>query len=107
MQLLFYKMLIWMSRRFGQPVFIIFSWFVASGYFFLFPRRLLVAVGFYRALFPENGRPYHIWCAWRQYHSFTRVFLDRFVFEDAEAEAVYSGNWKEVEKQARQRQPAP
>lgn len=97
MQALFYKLLIRLSRRLGEPVFIIFSWFVATGYFVFFPRRLLVSIRFYRALFPDRGRPYHIGCAWRQYHNFTSVFLDRFLFADSGIEAAFSGDWQKIE----------
>ncbi len=103
MQTLFYRILVWLSRRFGEPVFIVFSRLVAGGYFLLFPRRVRTSVRFYRTLFPEMGRPGHILCAWRQYRNFTTVFLDRFLFEDAGVREESSGNWRAVQAAAGRR----
>jgi predicted LPLAT superfamily acyltransferase len=75
----FYKWLMKISRRAGNWVFVVFAWFVATGYFLFFPFRVAVSVRFYRALFPARSRCYSLWCAWRQYHQFTNVFLDRFL----------------------------
>ena len=69
------------SRILGPWVFKVLSRFVSTGYFLLFPKRVAVGVRFYRALFPGRTRPYNLWCTWRQFHSFTNVFLDRFLLE--------------------------
>ncbi|MBN1531581.1 MAG: lysophospholipid acyltransferase family protein [Spirochaetes bacterium] len=74
-----YRTLTALTRIFGPWVFRFFSWWIATGFFFLFPRRVAVGVRFYRALYPARGRAYHLWCTWRQYHNFTHVFLDRFL----------------------------
>ncbi len=61
----------------GWWVFSLFTWFVATGYFLLNPRRMWNSVRFYGALFPREARISHIRHAWRQYHGFTKVFMDR------------------------------
>jgi lauroyl/myristoyl acyltransferase len=82
MKVFFYKSLMALSRRTGIWIFVFFSWFIATGYFLFFPTRVAVSVRFYRALFPDKGWYYHLWCTWRQYHHFTYVFLDRFLLRD-------------------------
>jgi predicted LPLAT superfamily acyltransferase len=82
MKVFFYKNLMALSRRTGIWIFVFFSWFIATGYFLFFPIRVAVSVRFYRALFPDKGWYYHLWCTWRQYHHFTYVFLDRFLLRD-------------------------
>jgi len=34
---------------------------------------------FYRALFPGSGFGYHLYCAWKQFHNFTDVYIHRFI----------------------------
>jgi len=82
MRIFFYKFLIGLSRILGTWIFAVFAWFVASGYFMLFPSRVGNSIRFYRRLFPERSRFYHLWCAWRQFHNFTHVFFDRFMLQE-------------------------
>jgi predicted LPLAT superfamily acyltransferase len=63
----------------GLWVFRFMAWFVATGYFLFFPARVAESVQFYGALFPSKNLLYHIWCAWKQFHNFTYVYLDRFL----------------------------
>ena len=63
----------------GLWVFRFMAWFVATGYFLFFPARVAESVRFYGALFPSKNLLYHIWCAWKQFHNFTYVYLDRFL----------------------------
>ena len=81
MRKLFYRSLTFLSQKWGRWIFIVFAWFVATGYFLLFPRRVGNSVQIYQALYPERSRLFHLWCAWRQFHNFTDVFLDRFLLE--------------------------
>jgi predicted LPLAT superfamily acyltransferase len=83
MKKLFYKTLIWVSRILGLWVFSLFAWIVSTGYICLFPRRVATGVRFYGALFPYRDWRYHLWCTWRQYHSFTNLFLDRVLLQDS------------------------
>ncbi len=78
----FYKLLIALSKRMGLWVFRMMAWLVATGYFILFPGRVAVSVRLYRTLFPSRDRLYHFWCAWRQFHNFTYVYMDRILLLD-------------------------
>jgi lauroyl/myristoyl acyltransferase len=79
MKILSYRIAIYFSRLWGTLFFRTFSWFIATGYFFLFPARVAHGLKFYRALFPEHNFFYHLYCVWKQYHYFTNVYIHRFV----------------------------
>ena len=93
-----YKILLFLTRQLGLWFFRIFSWFVATGYFLLFPLRVADSIKFYRALFPEKNFFYCLWCAWRQYHKFTDVYIHRFIrFDEDDIEYVKEG-WEYLEE---------
>lgn len=74
--------MIFLSKILGLWIFKLFAWFVATGYFVLFPARVGYSARLYRALFPDRNRFYHLKCAWRQFHNFTDVFIDRFFLQE-------------------------
>ena len=76
---LFYRILVWCSARWGLWVFYAAVRTVAAGYFLFFPARVATSVRFYRTLFPGRPAWYHIWCAWGQFHSFTHLYVDRYL----------------------------
>jgi len=86
----FYKTLITGSGNFGQWFFKLFAWFVATGYFLFRPQPLKTGINFYKALFPNQPLPYHMWCTWRQFHSFTDVYLERAVIAHPDGKAFFS-----------------
>lgn len=87
-----YRTLVVLQKRFGSWVFLLIAWPVATGYFLFFPRRVAVSVRFYRRLFPDRGRGHALWCAWRQYHHFVHVFMDRFhLAEGDDLEMTHEG----------------
>ncbi len=67
------------SSLIGAWFFKAMAWGIATGYFLLFPHRVWTSITFYAALFPGRALPYHLVCAWRQFHNFTTVFLDRWL----------------------------
>ncbi len=77
MKAAFYKALVWISRALGWWAFSLIAWFIAAGYFFLKPQRRGNSVRFYSALFPAGTVGCPLLYAWRQYQSFTNVFMDR------------------------------
>lgn len=79
MKKLSYQAALFLSRRLGLWFFRMFSWCIATGYFFLFPGRVKESLKFYGALFPKRGRAYALYCAWKQYHRFTNVYTHRFI----------------------------
>ncbi|MBA2882609.1 lauroyl/myristoyl acyltransferase [Desulfosalsimonas propionicica] len=78
---LFYRILVYCSEKYGLWVFYAAVRTIAAGYFLFFPPRVAVSVRFYRTLFPGRPAWYHIWCAWRQFHSFTHLYVDRYLLE--------------------------
>ena len=76
-----YKLIVSLSKRLGIWVFKGFSWWIATGYFFFIPGRVALSIRFYKALFPDRGFFHHFRCAWRQYHNFTTVYMDRFLLQ--------------------------
>lgn len=98
MKKLSYKILLFFTHRLGLWFFRIFSWFVATGYFFLFPVRVANSFEFYRTLFPAHGFFYHLWCAWRQYHKFTDVYIHRFIRFDANDIEYIKEGWEYLEE---------
>jgi lauroyl/myristoyl acyltransferase len=79
MKKLSYKIALFLSHRLGLWFFRMFSWCIATGYFFLFPGRVRESLKFYRALFPERSFSGQLYCVWKQYHSFTAVYVHRFI----------------------------
>ena len=79
MKIFSFKVTVYFSHRLGVWFFRTFSWFIATGYFFLFFTRVAHSLKFYRALFPGHNFFCHLYCVWKQYHNFTDVYLHRFV----------------------------
>jgi lauroyl/myristoyl acyltransferase len=97
---LFYQFLTFFTRILGTWFFKVFSRFVSTGYFLFFPGRVAIGMRFYRALFPERGRGYHLWLTWRQFHGFTDVFLDRFLLQSSDDITYTSEGWDILQKAA-------
>jgi lauroyl/myristoyl acyltransferase len=93
-----YKILLYLTRRLGLWFFRILSWFIATGYFFLFPVRVADSLKFYGALFPEKNFLYHLGCAWKQYHKFTDVYIHRFIRLDEEDIEYVKEGWEYLEE---------
>jgi lauroyl/myristoyl acyltransferase len=77
------------------------AWWVATGYFFLFPQRVGTSIDFYKAIFPNRGFFYHLVCAWRQFHNFTTVFLDRWLAMKPRSIIYSDDGWEHLEKISR------
>ena len=93
-----YKVAVYFSRNLGVWFFRVFSWFIATGYFFLFPVQIAHGIKFYRALFPKRYLPYHLLCIWRQYHNFTDVFLNHFLLQKNEVVDFASEGWEYLDE---------
>ncbi len=78
---LFYRFISLVSRYTGVWIVSVSAWFIVAAYFIFLPGRTRSSVRFYRAVFPERGGWFHVLCAWRQYHHFSTVFVDRLRFE--------------------------
>jgi predicted LPLAT superfamily acyltransferase len=92
-----YHILPFLARLFGMWTFDLIAKGIAAGYFFFAPRRVMVSVRFYRALFPERGRTHHLWCTWKQFQNFTSVYLDRYLLQETgDIRFTYEG-WEHIE----------
>ncbi len=91
------------TKALGEWVFLVISWWIASGYFFLFPGRVASSLRFYRALFPGRNAAYHLWCVWRQYHNFTNVYLDRYMLYDRGDVSYTSEGMEHLERAIREK----
>jgi predicted LPLAT superfamily acyltransferase len=98
MRILLYKSIIFISRKLGLWVFVVYAWIVATGFFLLFPLRVGNSVRLYRALFPDRNGLFHLWCAWRQFHNFADVFMDRFVLQESDDITFTSEGSEHLEK---------
>jgi predicted LPLAT superfamily acyltransferase len=64
----------------GPWLFIVVSRIIAAGFFiFSFFGRVRESRRFYAALYPDQGRLYHLWCTFKQYQNFTTIHFDRFL----------------------------
>ena len=98
-----YKWVSDISLKYGIWLFKTYTWIVATGYFLFYPPSLKNSLRFYRVLFPEKQLFFHLSCAWKQYHNFTTIFLDRFLLEQSgEIGITYSG-WEHITSAARAR----
>jgi predicted LPLAT superfamily acyltransferase len=77
MQALFYNILIWASRFCGTWIFSFSAGLVAAGYFVFSPHRRAVGRRFYGILYPDKRPAQLNLCTWKQFQSFTHVYLDR------------------------------
>ena len=104
MKLLFYKALMAVSNMLGEWFFRAGAWAVATGYFLLFPSRVRTSMDFYSVLMPGKNLPAYLGCAWRQFHSFTNVFLDRYMLLKGERVTYSEEGWEILEEALRAKQ---
>ncbi|MEN6508388.1 MAG: lysophospholipid acyltransferase family protein [Smithella sp.] len=98
MKKLFYKITLYLSHKLGLWFLQTLSWFIATGYFFLFGLRVKESVKFYRALFPKRSFAYALYCAWKQFHNFTDVYTHRFIpWAGDDAEFIREG-WEHLDE---------
>ena len=79
MKAVFYRYLTRATKLFGPGFFAIVAQGIATGYFLFNARRRNIGREFYAALYPEKSRLYHYVAVWRQFTSFTYLYLDRFI----------------------------
>lgn len=100
---LFYRMMVYLSRKCGIWVLYTAARIVATGYFLFFPRRVAISLRFYRAVFPHRPAWYRLWCAWKQFHNFTSIYIDRYFLEFSEDIHYTACGWQYIEKAAENR----
>jgi len=89
-----------LTRRLGARFMSAMAWLISSLYFLVYPSRVGRSMRFYRALFPERGWWGRLACAWRQYKSFARLFVERIALERDEEPTFHSDGWEHLEQAA-------
>jgi predicted LPLAT superfamily acyltransferase len=97
MQKLFYETIALLSKKTRPWIAEVAVWIVTTGFFIASPKRVQVSIQFYRELFPDKERFFGLRCAWRQYHNFSHVFLDRLWLQDSLAVTYTSEGWEDLE----------
>lgn len=92
----FYTMLIRTTQCLGPWVFRLIAGWIATGYFLFRPRQAAISIRFYAALFPKKKTLFHALCAWRQYLSFTTVYLDRIAFHPDKSIHITEEGWEHL-----------
>jgi lauroyl/myristoyl acyltransferase len=77
-------------------VFSVFIWPITTAFFVFFPKRVANGIRFYRVLLPDRSRFYHLRCVWRQYHNFSRLFVDRFLLHENGELSYTSEGWENI-----------
>jgi predicted LPLAT superfamily acyltransferase len=90
-----YRLLLRLTELCGPWLLVVFSRIVALGYF-LFSGNVSESRRFYGALYPERGRLYHLWCAFRQYQNFTTIHLDRFLASQSKSTPDIPQDWERL-----------
>ena len=93
-----YKLSIIISKVIGVWFFIVLAKIIATGFFLFSPGKVKISVGFYTALFPGKSTFYYLWCAMKQFQSFTKIFLHRFMLLDLKDICFNSIGWDQLEK---------
>jgi predicted LPLAT superfamily acyltransferase len=77
MKAFFHKMIIRASLLLGSWFIRFFAWWIAIGYLLFRPPRRRSSLQLYQAVFPNRRGWYHLYCVWRQFHSFAATYADR------------------------------
>jgi lauroyl/myristoyl acyltransferase len=80
MKRFWYGVVSFLSRWLGTWLAWPLVWMVAGWYFVFKPQRRRLSQDLYRAIYPERSGIQHLALAWRQYRSFTTLFVDRMKF---------------------------
>lgn len=81
------------AKTFGMWVIDLTAWFIATGYFLMFPSRVLVSIRFYRSIFPAKKYMTCFMYAWKQFHNFSRLFVDRLFVLNRNDISYTSSGW--------------
>ena len=101
MKAFFHKMLISVSFLLGSWFIRFFAWWIATGYLLFRPSRTRSSLQLYRTIFPERRGWYHLYCAWRQFHSFAATYADRIEIDRKKAATLCIEGKEEMVEVAR------
>lgn len=97
MKTFFYKIIIFFFKNFSVWIMSFFVYIITSFYYFFIPSRTALCSRFYRSIFPEIGKFKSYCYTWKQYHNFSKLYLDRlFVLYQGDISFVSEG-WNHIE----------
>lgn len=88
MKAFFHKMTIRISFLLGSWFIRFFAWWIATGYLLFRPSRRRSSLQLYRYIFPKKRGWYHLYCAWRQFHSFAATYADRIEIDSKKGVSI-------------------
>ena len=94
----YYTLLLALSRKLGVWIMPVLIWPITTAFFLLFPGRVTTGMDLYRSVFPDKSRIFHLLCVWRQYHRFSRLFIDRFYLHQGRQLHTTSEGWEFLEE---------
>jgi predicted LPLAT superfamily acyltransferase len=77
MKAIFLKIMESLSIQLGSRPVRFFAWWVATGYFLFNSTRRRSSISLYQRIFPDKRPWFHLFCVWRQFHSFAATFGER------------------------------
>jgi predicted LPLAT superfamily acyltransferase len=95
MKAFFHKMITMVSFLLGSWFIRFFAWWIATGYLLFRPPRRRSSLQLYQAIFPKRRGWYHLYCAWRQFHSFAATYADRIEVDRKKGVTFFSIQGKE------------
>jgi predicted LPLAT superfamily acyltransferase len=81
MKAFIHKALIRVSLLLGSWPILFFAWWIATGYFLFRSSRRRSSIQLYQVIFPDRRLWYHLYCTWRQFHSYAATFSERIEFD--------------------------
>jgi len=103
MKAFFHKMIMRVSFLSGSWFIRFFAWWIATGYLLFRPSRRKSSLKLYRAIFPNRSGWYHLYCAWRQFHSFAATYADRIEIDSKKGVTISTHGKEEVIEANRRR----
>lgn len=97
MKLLFYRFLTTGSMLLGAWFVGLFAWIISTFYFIAFRQRRKTSIDFYRRLFPHKTAFHHFLTAWRQYHEFAHLYVQRLLWHRHENITLETTGWEHIE----------
>jgi len=81
MKAFIHQALIRVSLLLGSWPIRFFAWWIATGYFLFRSSRRRSSIRLYQVIFPDRAFWYHLYCTWRQFHSYAATFAERIDFD--------------------------
>jgi len=85
-----------LSRLVGPWIFSAAGLIISTGFFLCARRRVAVSLYFYQNLFPGKGWLFYNLCALKQFNNFSKVHIERMLFQDLKKLTYSSDGWERI-----------